>query len=284
MSEPRLAAVIGSPVAHSLSPAIHSAWATDKGVDYRYDQHDPGVADGGFERLIERLRQAGYAGVNVTIPFKERALALAGVASQTAASIGAANMLTFADDDIHADNSDAVGFAESCRAAGLAIAPRRALVLGAGGAARAIVFALKHMLNVKDVVVVNRTTARAEELAMAFDVDVAPWAARHAEASTSGLIVNTTSIGMKSAITPFTDEPFIRFDGVEAAAVDIVYSPLETPFLAAARAHGLIGVDGLEMLIRQAAPGFERWSGAKDPDIALARRICEESLAGKGRQ
>ena len=205
-------------------------------------------------------RPKGVAGVNVTIPHKENALRYADRASPaaTAQKIGAANMLTFAGDGVHADNSDATGFSQSLIAA---LGPEQkiesALVLGAGGAARGIVCALRDF-GCDRIAIANRTRDKAETLAGEFSLTVIDWAARETALAECDLLVNTTSLGM-------TGEPALKIDLAalppHAVVYDIVYAPLETPLLRVARERGNIVVNGLEMLLHQAAPGFSAWFG-----------------------
>ena len=211
---------------------------------------------------------------NVTLPHKEAAISLADEVSQAAAAIGAANTLTFRrDGSIHADNSDAFGFIENLRAAlpDWSAAAGPALVLGAGGAARAGIHALLEA-GAPEIRLANRTLARAEALADRFGprVTVIEWQDRSAAAAGAALIVNTTSLGMigKPPLDVSLD------DAPETAVVtDMVYNPLTTGLLAAAAARGLGVVDGLGMLLHQARPGFRSWFGM-DPEVTPALRAA----------
>lgn len=251
-----LAGVLGDPIAHSLSPKLHGHWLARLGIDGAYvplHVRPEDLADA--LRLLPRL---GFRGVNVTIPHKAAALVASAHVTDRARRIGAANTLTFAEDGLHADNTDAPGFLANLDAAGPWDAERPAVVLGAGGAARAIVVALQDR-GVPRIRLANRTRARAEALAAEFGgIDVAPL--DDPGLRDAGLVVNTTALGMAG-------QPPLALDLAplppDAVVTDIVYAPLDTPLLQAAAARGLRTVDGLGMLLHQAAPGFRRWFGAE---------------------
>lgn len=255
------AGVIGWPVEHSISPKLHGYWLSAYGVDGSY-AHLPTPADGLEERVSSLLRD-GWRGANVTLPHKEEALRLADEATERARAIGAANTLMFRKGRVFADNTDGFGFIENLqdRAPRGWRADRPAVVLGAGGASRAVIWSLLDA-GAPELRIANRTRARAEALATEFGprIAVIDWEETANSLSDAGLIVNTTSLGMKG-------EPPLELDfegvGPDAVATDIVYTPLETPFLASAAAHGLATVDGLGMLLHQARPGFEAWFGEK---------------------
>lgn len=269
----RRAAVVGWPVAHSLSPLIHSTWAAREGANASYEAIAAGPSYEEFAAVIDRLRASGYRGANVTIPHKEHALRYASEASVEARAAGAANMLTFKDEGAFAENSDIMGFAAALGDITSVRAP--ALIIGAGGAARGVALALKRRCRASAVIVVNRTRSRAEDVASLVDGDVVDWNDRNEAAAKSGVIVNTTSLGMKG-------EPPLDIDVASfapgAIVCDIVYSPLETPLLAKAKARGLRTVDGLEMLMRQAVPGYLAWLGAKAEVDADLRARLETAL------
>jgi shikimate dehydrogenase len=261
-------AVIGDPVSHSLSPLMHTGWIADHGLEATYEAHllrsdDPVAA-------IRGLTQ--FAGMNVTVPHKEAAAAAAD-RSETSAS----NVLRWeADRTLSAFNTDGLGFIDALDegARGWRSRVKHALVLGAGGAAQGIAGLLSPY--VKTVGVANRTRTRAEELAKALpNGQVKDWADLSGAFGETDLIVQTTTLGMAG-----TESLAWPFDvcGAGTIAVDIVYRPLETPFLAAARARGLKSVDGLGMLIHQGALSFEIWHGIK-PDTAKARARLEAALA-----
>ena len=266
-----LAGVIGDPIGHSRSPRLHGHWLARYGIDGHYVPLRVSAAD--LDDTLRLLPRLGFAGINVTIPHKEAVFARADVVTDRARAVGAANTLVFRDGRIHADNTDGVGFIENLRqGAPDWRADRPVLVLGAGGAARGIVDALLSS-GVPQVTLANRTTARADALAAEFgpSVSVVPWEAISTAMGTQGLLVNTTSLGMAGQPPLALDlEPLPR----DALVTDIVYTPLETPLLQAARARGNPVVDGLGMLLHQAVPGFAAWFGTTpEVDDALRRAV-----------
>jgi shikimate dehydrogenase len=256
MAEPaKKAFVCGHPIAHSRSPMIHGHWLRAHGIDGSYTAVD--VSPGDFPAFLRNLAEAGFAGGNVTIPHKEAAFAEVARRDAAAEAIGAVNTVWFEDGRLHGGNTDAFGFAANLDA----FAPgwdraSAALVLGAGGAARAVIHALK-VRGIADIRVVNRTVARARELADHFGAGVSAHGGRAtAELSAdAGVLVNTTSVGMDGNGDLPADPQWLPAGAVVA---DIVYVPLKTPLLAAAEKRGLTVVDGLGMLLHQAVPGFER--------------------------
>lgn len=257
-----LAGVIGFPIAHSRSPALHGFWLRRHGIVGHYVPLEIAPAD--FPAALRMLPKMGFVGCNVTIPHKENVLALADIVTDRAAVIGAANTLIFRKDGkLHADNTDGIGFINNLRqnAPNWAATAGPAAVFGAGGAARAIVSALLEA-GAPEVRVANRTRTRAETLRTDFGarVVVVDWTQGAAMVEDAATVVNTTSLGMtgKSEFRVSLD----RLDP-RALVTDIVYSPLDTPFLRAARAMGCTTVDGLGMLLHQAVPGFERWFGTR---------------------
>ncbi|TPI12155.1 shikimate dehydrogenase [Mesorhizobium sp. B4-1-1] len=260
--------VTGHPIAHSRSPKIHGYWLEQYGIDGSYQAIDVAPAD--FAAFLKSLGEHGYRGGNVTIPHKEAAFAGVARRDHAADEIGAVNTLWFEDGLLWGGNTDGYGFAANLdeHAPGWAI-NGPAVVLGAGGASRAVIHALKES-GIKDIRIVNRTLARAEELGRHFGAGVS---AHGADAlgellADAGLLINTTSLGMHGNETLAAD-PGALLD--HAIVTDIVYVPLETPLLAAASARGLKTVDGLGMLLHQAVPGFERWFGRK-PDVTSELR------------
>jgi shikimate dehydrogenase len=254
-----LAGVMGWPIRHSRSPRLHGHWLRRYGVDGHYVPLAVRPQD--FAAAFAALPLLGFRGVNVTIPFKETVLTLVGSVSDRAAQIGAANTITFdPHGGSHADNTDGYGFLENLRQ-GAPDWRGPALVLGAGGASRAVVAALLSD-GAPEVRVANRTRARAEQIRDHFGARVAivDWRGASEAATGAMTIVNTTSMGMDG----HPDLPF-RLDAAPEGALvtDIVYSPLVTPLLAEATARGLATVNGLGMLLHQAAPGFERWFGVR---------------------
>jgi shikimate dehydrogenase len=265
MSEaPPLAGVIGWPIGHSLSPRLHGHWLRRYGIAGYYIPLALAPAD--FADGLLSLPRLGFRGVNVTIPHKEAALALATEATPRALEIGAANTLTFrADGTIHADNTDGYGFIENLRQSAPRWEPAAgpALVLGSGGSARAVIAALLAS-GAPEVRISNRNAGRADGLAAHFGARtrVVAWDHASKEAGDAATIVNTTPVGMNGDAVP------IDLGRVDRAALvaDVVYGRTATPFVAAARALGLEAVDGLGMLLHQGVPGFEAWFGRR-PEV-----------------
>ena len=255
----RLAGVIGWPITHSRSPAIHGYWLEQYGIDGAYVPL--GIDPDDIEQMFDALPKLGFRGWNVTLPHKEAAFRLVHERTQTAEEIGAVNTVTVqADGSLHGDNSDAFGFmAHLDQSVSNWPKDRPAVVLGAGGAARAVCSGLLQA-GVPSLRLTNRTRERAEALAEEFGprIEVVEWEERGDALAGAGLLTNTTSLGM-------TKQPSleIALDDLPGDAVvyDIVYVPLETDLLAQARARGLACVDGLGMLLHQARPGFHRWFG-----------------------
>jgi shikimate dehydrogenase len=266
----RIAGVLGWPVAHSLSPRLHGCWLQRYRIDGAYVPLP--VRPGDLEAALRALVVLGFAGANVTVPHKEATVAVVDTLTPAARRIGAVNTLIVgADGALTGDNTDAFGFLENLKAAGIGpvagLGP--AVVLGAGGAARAVVAGLVDA-GVGAIRLVNRSIGRAEALAAAIGgpIRVLAWADREAALPGAGLVVNTTTLGMTAS--PPLD---LAVDALPAEAVvsDLVYAPLLTPLLAAASARGLRTVDGLGMLLHQARPGFRAWFG-RDPRVTPALR------------
>jgi shikimate dehydrogenase len=265
-----LAGVIGSPVGHSRSPTLHGHWLRTLGIRGYYIPMEIAQAD--LEQAMRAMPRMGFVGVNVTIPHKEKALAIADLVTDRAALIGAANTIIFRKDGkIHADNTDGYGFIENLRANAPHWAPSAApaAVFGAGGAARAVVASLIEV-GVPEIRIANRTKTRAEVLHDEFGgkVVVYDWVQAGNMLDGALTVVNTTSLGMEGK-----SEFRVPLDGLSPHAVvnDLVYTPLETAFLARARQNGCTVVDGLGMLLHQAVPGFERWFGVR-PTVDEALR------------
>ena len=267
-----LAGVIGAPIAHSRSPRLHRHWLDRYGLKGHYVPLHVEQSD--LEATLKLLPRLGFVGLNVTIPHKERVLRLADVVTDRAALIGAANTLIFRKDGkLHADNTDGVGFLSNLRQEAPHWHPAAgpAAILGAGGAARAVVVALLEA-GVPEIRIANRTRARAETLRAEFGarIVVHDWTQTAALLDGAMTLVNTTALGMEG-------KPDLRLslDTLSPRAIvnDLVYTPLETSFLRDAAAHGCTVVDGLGMLIHQAAPGFERWFGRR-PDVDAAARAA----------
>jgi shikimate dehydrogenase len=265
-----LAGVIGSPIAHSRSPALHGYWLRRYGIKGFYIPMD--VAQIDLRDVLRSLPKAGFVGLNVTIPHKESVLSIADVVTDRAALIGAANTLIFRKDGrIQADNTDGAGFIANLRQHAPAWQPSvgPAVVLGAGGAARAVIAALIEV-GVPEIRLANRTRPRAEALRSDFGakVVVQDWVQAANMIEGAATVINTTALGM-------TGKPDFRvpLDALSPnmLVTDLVYTPLKTQFLIEAEEKGCTVVDGLGMLLHQAAPGFERWFGQR-PDVDDATR------------
>ena len=254
--------VCGWPVAHSRSPQMHNAALAVLGLDWRY-QHLP-LPPQLFEPTVRALPALGFRGVNVTIPHKEAALALADDATETARAIGAANTLTFENGRIHAENTDASGFLSAIQTS---VYDRTALVLGSGGSARAILYALQQG-GAREVRVWNRTPDRAEALAAEFGAVVS--------AEPAEIVVNCTSIGLSNPDETFKALPLQADEmGAGRLVVDLVYRHGGTQLLNVAKANGAEVVDGLEMLVAQGAASLERWTGRTAPDQAMREAVAD---------
>ena len=268
------ACLIGWPAAHSRSPLIHHYWLRTLGIEGGYVIE--AVPPDEFQDFVFRLSLRGFVGANVTIPHKERALALS-APDDRARAVGAAHTLWFQDGELRSTNTDVEGFINNLDAS----APgwdqaTDALVLGAGGSARAVVFGLVER-GFTRVHLVNRTLERARALADQFGANVHPaaWDAIADLLPRAGLLVNTTSLGMHG-------QPALDIDvnllPQQAVVADLVYVPLETPLLAAARARGLKTADGLDMLLHQAVRGFELWFGQRPEVTPELRALVEADL------
>jgi shikimate dehydrogenase len=272
----RRACIIGHPVAHSRSPLIHGYWLNHYGIDGHYGRED--VAPAAFAEFLGHLADHGYAGANVTLPHKEAAFAAVDEADPAARALGALNTVWLQDGRLHGANTDVIGFLADldARLAGWDQRTSHAVVLGAGGAARGIVYGLLQR-RIDRVSVVNRSVQRAEQLAAQFgrQVIAADWQALPALLAGADLLVNTTSLGM--AGQPPLDIDLAALPA-RAAVADIVYVPLETGLLRAARARGHAAIDGLGMLLHQAAPGFERWFGVRPEVTPEFRALIEADI------
>lgn len=273
--------VIGWPVGHSRSPLIHNYWIGKYNIAAVYDRAAISP-DEDFAAAVGALRRQGWIGVNVTVPHKERALAYADTASAHAKRLGAANILSFSDTSVHADNSDGYGFTAALHQnlGDRVWAREAAYILGAGGAARAILGAMIEV-GVPKIFISNRNRARAEALAALAmgsqsTVKIIDWEARMDPLPQAKLLVNTTSLGMEGQ-PPLE----LSLQGFAGVVFDIVYSPLETPLLGEARAKGLDTVDGLDMLLHQAVPAFELWFGVR-PEVDAGLRALLVADIAKG--
>lgn len=277
MSEaPKRAGVIGWPVAQSLSPVLHNYWLKEYGLTGEYVTL--AVREEEFESAVRALPHQGFVGVSVTIPHKRAAFQLATTHDADARATGAVNTLVFAGNSIHGRNTDVGGFAVSLteRLGENAVRAGPAIVLGAGGAARAILLALAR-LGSPEIRVVNRTHAHAEKLAADFhNVIIGEWGEWKTTFTNGALLVNTTSLGMMGK--PPLD---VALDALpqNAAVIDIVYNPLETGLLARARARGHATLDGLGMLMHQGVPAFAAWFGATPRVTPQLRTALEKALA-----
>ena len=269
----RLAGIIGWPVSHSRSPRLHGFWLERHKIDGAYVPLPIRPAD--MPTAVRGLMQAGFAGANVTIPNKMAAFEACDTVDETARKAGAVNTLVFKDGKISGSNTDGHGFLANLRAHGVDPAAGPVLLLGAGGSARAVVPVLQD-LGVQ-VTVANRTRAKADELAGELPgLRVVDWDRRSDALGDHALLVNTTSLGMHGQNPVEID---LSRAAKGSAVCDIVYVPLETPLLAAARAHGLRCVEGLGMLLHQAVPGFKAWFGFEPVvDDDLRRFVASDLL------
>ncbi len=274
MTQPPAACLIGWPAAHSRSPLIHHYWLRTLGIAGGYVIE--AVPPDDLRDFVLRLSLRGFVGANVTIPHKESVLALSAPDAR-ASAVGAANTLWFEAGELRSTNTDVEGFINNLDAC----APgwdeaEEALVLGAGGSSRAVIFGLRER-GIRRIHLANRTLARAEALASQFGPNVHPvrWEAIDEVLPRARLLVNTTSLGMKGQ--PSLDIELARLP-LAAVVADLVYVPLVTPLLAAAQARGLKTADGLGMLLHQAVRGFELWFGRRPQVTAELRALVEADL------
>lgn len=280
--------VCGWPVAHSRSPLVHGYWLEKYGIAGSYDKVP--VEPGELSLLFDRIRAGDFAGGNVTIPHKEEALKLADTADEAAAKIGAANTVWMEAGRLNTTNTDWFGFIANMddQAPGWDQADRggcSALVIGAGGAARGVIYGLLQR-GVKSIRIVNRTVSKADALAGAFEGDLAatPLGSVSNDGGSFDLLINTSAMGMHGQ-PPMSDEilTLIKVLPRHAVVCDIVYTPLETPLLKTAKANGLRTVDGLGMLLHQAVPGFEKWFGVRPEVTAELRNLVIADLPQEAR-
>jgi shikimate dehydrogenase len=268
------ACLIGWPAAHSRSPLIHHYWLRTLGIEGGYNIE--AVPPEGFAEFVQHLSAHGFVGANVTIPHKERALVLSAPDAR-ARGVGAANTLWYENGELRSTNTDVEGFISNLDASARGWdAATDAVVLGAGGSARAVVFGLIER-GIKQVHLVNRTIDRARALAGQFGDAVHPmaWDSLGALLPRAGLLVNTTSLGMHGQPPLAIDVGLLPSAAVVA---DLVYVPLRTPLLAAAEVRGLKTADGLGMLLHQAVRGFELWFGRRPQVTPELRALVEADL------
>jgi shikimate dehydrogenase len=275
MSEP-LALVVGWPISHSRSPLIHGHWLRSLGLAGRYERE--AVPPGEFASFAARIGRDGLVGANVTAPYKEAAFAACDALTANAQELGAVNTLWREGDRLWGDNTDVAGFIANLdeRAPLWRNQTRRAVVLGAGGASRAIIQGFV-AAGVEQIAIVNRTIERAERLAAQFGSKstAASWEALPSLLAEADLIVNASSLGMVGK-EPLSIDLGPAPD--HAVVADIVYIPLETTLLTKAKRRGLATVDGLGMLLHQAVPGFERWFGARPAVTPELRALIEGDI------
>ncbi len=279
----KIAGVMGWPVAQSRSPLMHNHWISTLGLEGAYIPMP--VKPGDLEAALRALPKMGFRGVNLTVPHKETALRIVDSLDSDAKRIGAVNTIVVKDDgSIEGRNTDALGFSESLDyvSGAESNAGATAVVLGAGGAARAVVAALIDE-KCKLIRIANRTPEKAQAIAAAMKtskvtIEIVPWDDRSDALDGASLVVNTTLLGMRG-------QPTLELDlaplSQGAIVADIVYAPLETPLLTAARELGLTTMNGLRMLIEQARPGFEAWFGEKPPVTPELVEMLEFDLKAK---
>jgi shikimate dehydrogenase len=257
MSEFIKAGVIGHPIGHSKSPLIHNYWIKKYGLSGSYEAIDIAPEDlaDGLKRLVDK----GYSGFNFTIPHKELVVALCDEVDAHAQAIGAVNTVAVRDGKLLGMNTDGFGFIQNINAHGPAFdyGAGPAVVLGAGGAARAVIEGLLHA-GAGEIILTNRTRSKAEALADDARITVVDWDARSDVLDGAGMLVNTTALGMAGQLALEIDVSALP---QEALVTDIVYAPLDTNLLQNARAYGCVTVSGIGMLLHQARPAFEAWFG-----------------------
>lgn len=273
---PTRTGIIGHPVAHSLSPLIHQHWAAQLGLDCAYHLLD--TPKSALREQVAALRAQPWRGANVTVPYKQAVLPLLDAIDPQAARIGAVNTILREEGRLTGFNTDAAGFLENLQQSApqpLANYLAQVVILGAGGAARAVAFAL-HDAGARHITCINRSPEPAQALAQAIGHGSAPWAQRESALASATLLVNTTSLGMRG-------KPALPLDlsllPVTALVHDIVYTPLITPLLGAAQARGNPIVDGLGMLLYQAQAAFAHWHSVTPPVTAALRTALIEAMA-----
>lgn len=276
-----LTGVIGHPVGHSLSPVIHNHWIREYGFPAIYQGVD--IAPEDLLTSVGRMVENGYIGFNVTLPHKQAIMELCDTIEETARRIGAVNTVSISESGkLKGMNTDSYGFVENILQADITtnFKEGKALVLGAGGAARAVVHGLMQ-LGIHDILIANRTRQKIDDIATVFPVKAVAWEERAAAAEDAIILVNTTSLGM-------TGQPNLEMDlqhlPVEAVVCDIVYKPLDTTLLQNAKKRGNAVVTGIGMLLQQARPAFREWFGVMpDVDADLRQKILQ-SLSGESKE
>jgi shikimate dehydrogenase len=270
------ACVIGWPIAHSRSPLIHQYWLRTYGIEGTYTKEPVRAEE--LPQFLGSLKDRGFSGCNVTVPHKEAAFAAAKIQSPSAIAVGAANTLWFEGDALACTNTDTYGFMANLdqSAPHWKQSPGPIMILGAGGSARAVIHGFLEAGR-DDIRVYNRTIERAQEIARHFRARVSawPWDARNDHTADASVIVNTTTLGMNGVGDPGIEVSRARKDTVVA---DLVYVPMETGLLSSARTYGLVGVDGLGMLLHQAVPGFEKWFGVRPEVTPELYRLVAENI------
>ena len=272
-AQKKQAGVIGHPIAHSKSPIIHSYWLNQCGIDGTYTAHD--IAPENLRDDVLRLRDAGFSGINVTVPHKQRIMDICTTMNADAVAIGAVNTVVFyPNGEIEGRNTDAHGFIANAKQTvpTFDFKNKRACVIGAGGAARAILYALKRE-GVSDINITNRTIDAAETLADDFGARVFDWDDKNTACEGVDFIVNATSLGMVGK--PPLEISYDAFSR-DAIVYDIVYAPLMTELLKGAQARGCNIITGIGMLVHQAQPAFEAFFGVKPTvtDELIARVLA----------
>ena len=272
------ACVIGHPITHSRSPMIHGYWLKQLGLEGHYNRED--ILPENFALFVRSLREHGYVGCNVTLPHKEAAFQLLDRASPRAQQLQVANTLWFEGDVLCGDNTDVEGFVANLdeRAPQWDKNLKKAVVLGAGGAAASIIVGLQER-GATDIRLVNRTYEKAEILAKRFGTSVHPtrWTELTDSFDDADILVNTTSLGMKGQAELDVDLDLLP---LKTLVTDIVYVPLETGILRQAKQRGNPNADGLGMLLYQAVPGFEHWFGKRPKVTMELRALIEDNIKG----
>lgn len=279
----KVAGVAGWPIHHSLSPLLHNFWLKKTAISASYVHfavHPDGAVD-----AFKSLKYTNICGMNVTLPLKSYAFEAADVLTKDAQTVGVCNCLYVRGNTLYGHNTDLSGFAQPllARLSPAEIASKSAILIGAGGASRAVIAALRS-LNVPQILLTNRTDARAQALADELELDnlvVVPWAQRSDALAEAGLIINSSAAGMRGK--PVLD---LNLDAASQGALiyDLIYTPLETPFMKAASSRGLDVIGGLDMLIEQARPSFRLFFGAEPNPDADVKPVLIKALGDKAGQ